>query len=113
MDRVLDRLAACDLIVFPYRPNAESASGAVREVAGLGIPMLCSPISTFEDVSEICFSTGGFTPFDIADAILQLYRDGPRLEAKRALQFSYVEKHSWKHVSERIFNIMRAELRDA
>jgi hypothetical protein len=111
-DRVIDRLSTCDLIVLPYQANAESASGAAREVAGLRVPILCTPVSTFEDLSEFCGSTRGFEPFDIADSIYALYHNKGELKVNTEIQSAYVKRHCWKAVSERLFNIIRSELRE-
>lgn len=112
MEDVRRRLSECDLLVFSYRPNAESASGALREVAGLQIPLLCTPVSTFGDLGDICFSTGGFEPIDIADAMCRFFFDAELARSRRDLQAEYVEAHSWASIGARLFNIIEVELRE-
>ncbi len=112
LDEVRRRLSKCDLLVFSYRPNAESASGALREVAGLQIPLLCTPVSTFGDLGGICFSTGGFEPVDIADAMCRFYSNAEMARSKRRAQAEYVEAHSWARIRMRLFNIVEIELRE-
>lgn len=110
MDEILRRLSLCDLIVFPYRPNSESASGAVREVVGLGIPILCTPVSTFGDIISFSIVSEGFDPIDIADAIYSIYIDREQLNSRKRIQQNYIDRYSWNAIGKRLSSIIRAEL---
>ncbi len=105
------RLQSCDLIVLPYDSNLESASGAIRDVLGTGVPILTTAISTFTDVEDIVFQTPTNHPFDLAKAIMKIYGDLDYRRSKHHEQMKYVEALSWKNAGNRISNIMLSEMK--
>lgn len=103
-----ERLSTCDLIVLPYDSNLESASGAIRDVLGLSVPILTTDVSTFTDVSDFVFKVPTNHPFDLASEILKLYEDEQFRASKMQKQTDYVHEHSWGVVASRISNIIQS-----
>ena len=62
-------LQAADLLVFPYQATGESSSAAVRHGLALAKPILVTPLSIFDDVSEVVYQMPGVTPQDMAAGI--------------------------------------------
>ena len=68
----LMRLAAADLIVFPYQATGESASGAVRYGIASGRPVAVTPLDIFDDVAQAVHVLPGTKAADIAKGITSL-----------------------------------------
>ncbi|MGE6743770.1 glycosyltransferase family 4 protein [Allorhizobium pseudoryzae] len=107
---VARRLADCDLLVLPYQNNQESASGAIRDVLGISVPILATSISTFNDVEEFIFTTKTNHPLDLAHKIMMLHSDPAYRASKMEKQMEHVQSLSWKIVTSRMANIMQGVL---
>ena len=103
---VVNRLQACDLIVLPYEKNMESASGAIRDVLGINVPILTTAISTFSDVSDVVFQAETNHPFELAHEIMKLHADQAYRLSKREAQIAHTESNSWENAASRMSNIM-------
>lgn len=95
----LKRLAACDLIVFPYQPTRESSSAAVRIGIGSGRPVLCSPVPIFADVADVVDFLPGTTAPEVRDGILAFLDDPERWQRLKERQEQWREQHDWRRVA--------------
>ncbi|RWX78758.1 glycosyltransferase [Neorhizobium lilium] len=107
---VSSRLSSCDLLVLPYDNNLESASGAIRDVLGISVPILTTDISTFSDVSDFVFKVTNNHPLNLASKILQLYSEPSKRVSKLEDQIAYVDGISWEKIGSRMSGIMRSVL---
>jgi glycosyltransferase involved in cell wall biosynthesis len=62
-------LRNADLVVYPYQVTGESSSAAVRMGLASGVPVAVTPLSIFDDVSDIVFQLPGVTPSELARGI--------------------------------------------
>jgi len=99
MEEVCARLSRCDILVFPYRDSAESASGAAHALAGLGIPLLCTASPIFADIQRVCHVAQGQDSYTIAGKLLALASDRTALRATLPAQTAYASKHAWRRVA--------------
>jgi glycosyltransferase involved in cell wall biosynthesis len=101
-------LAKCDLLVFAYQNTDESASGAVRAAMAACVPILCTPLPIFEDVSSVVDFSCGMSSHDLAASIERFIADAQlghdQLERRRRWQ----QKVSWSLLSTRIHNMLEA-----
>jgi hypothetical protein len=109
MAEVERRLAGCDVLVFAYQDSAESASGAARAVAGLGVPLLCTPSSIFSDLFEFCHVADGKDAYAIAGKLLALAQDRAALRATLPGLAAYAHQHAWRRVAAQLADVMRRE----
>ncbi len=65
----LARLAAADLLVFPYRPTQESASGAVRQALAVGRPVAVTPLPIFDDVADLVLRLPGASAAEMTQGL--------------------------------------------
>ena len=63
------KLSQSDLIVYPYQNSNESSSASVRHGIASGVPVLVTPISIFNDVSNVVDLLPGTTESLIAQGI--------------------------------------------
>jgi glycosyltransferase involved in cell wall biosynthesis len=108
---VIARLAATDLIVYPYQETQESASAAVKMGIASLTPIAVTPLPIFADVASVCHELPGIAPEDIARGIAALLADAPALDDLRARQRAWVSSHSWPALSRRLTNMISSELR--
>ena len=110
-----ERLAGADVVVFPYQSTQESSSAAVRFGLASGRPVVCTPLSIFDDVAGVVHRLPGTEPADIAVGLSELLADEQRLRALRERQQQWLAAHDWPLVSRRLWNTIRhfADLRRA
>jgi hypothetical protein len=96
INHVHQELSNADCIVFPYEENGESASGAIREVVGLGKPIIVSEASIFDDFREIAWTANVKDSKVFAEAIVSACtsEDESRIERLES-QIRYIEENSW------------------
>ena len=108
----LARLAAADLVVFPYQNTGESASGAVRYGLASGRPVAVTPLAIFDDVQTVTFRLPGQTPQDIAAGIAALMDDmaagAPRIRDTQANAARWRASHRYSRLGERLHGMLGA-----
>lgn len=97
----LTMLAKADLIVFPYQNTTESSSAAVRHGLASHRTVACTPLSIFDDVSEVVHLLPGNKPEQIAQGLLHLLTKPSLLEAKSAAQEKWLHAHAWSEIGRR------------
>jgi len=70
-EEITKKIAACDLMVFPYQKSDESSSAAVRTALGLSVPILVTPLEIFDEIQYLSFKIDGVSPENIADGIVK------------------------------------------
>lgn len=86
-------LQRADVIVYPYQVTGESASGAIRLGLATMKPVLVTPLSIFDDVSNLVFKTKSVSVEDIKVGILDI-RDKIR-EGDSAFMSVLQRRKSW------------------
>ena len=86
------RLAAeADIVAFWYHAGSfASASGAVRVGLATGVPVLTSPIGTFQDVRSVTYQ-----PDDLVDGVRRLLEDTPLRDRLTNGARDYCQTNSW------------------
>lgn len=105
---IVDLLAHCDLLVFAYQETGESASGAIRVAMSAGVPILCTPLEIFDDVSAaVDFSTGS-APQALAEAVLRFIANPALAQAQLNRRSRWQSKTSWPVLSKRLANMVES-----
>jgi FkbM family methyltransferase len=108
-EQLLTLLAQADLAVFPYDESAEGGSAAVADAIAVGLPIVVSPSSIFDDVRNVAL-TCGTDPRQLADGILDvLTADDRYLRMARATR-AYAERNSWKRVIETFTGLLTTDI---
>ena len=102
----LTRLAACDILVFPYGDTVESSSASVRMGLVSRRPVLCSPRPIFADVADTVAFLEGDSPDDIAQGVRALLSNNDRLARLAARQEEWLSRHSWSRVAQQLHAIV-------
>lgn len=107
---VLARLAAADIIAYPYRDTQESSSAAVRMGLSSLTPVAVTPVPIFADIAAVSHALSGPTPGDIADGLAGFIERADNI-ATADKQKAWVAAHAWPHLSARLDGLIRGELR--
>ncbi|SPJ25487.1 glycosyltransferase [Palleronia abyssalis] len=110
----LAELAAADILVFPYRPTQESASGAIRLALAADRPIAVSPLPIFDDVADLVTPLPGVSPetmavglLDIATAVGNGAQDTPVL-ARQARARAWCRAHAYPVLGPRLWRQLQA-----
>ena len=74
-EEIYKLLCISDIIVFPYKKNNESASGAVRNALLTDVPVLVSDEKVFDDIRDYVITLDSIDPKLIAENILKHISD--------------------------------------
>jgi glycosyltransferase involved in cell wall biosynthesis len=113
--QALDLLAGCDLLVLPYEPSPESASGAVRRALASGVPVAVTPVATFDELGDAVARLAGASPEAIAAGVAELLRDPVRRAQLQGRAAVWLRSVAWPLASRRLQGMLRglAETRRA
>lgn len=115
-EEIAEKIALCDLMVFPYQKSDESSSAAVRTALGLSIPILVTPLEIFEELQHLSFKIDGFSHQQIASDIIKslgnLY--GELNQYKRFIEEldEWKSKYSFSSVGYQLEGMIKAYYRD-
>jgi glycosyltransferase involved in cell wall biosynthesis len=101
-------LDTADMLVMPYKDTQESASGAVRYAISTNKPVVCTPISIFNDVADIVHFSQDTSPQSMAKKIEELLDDQNILNLKTQIQKRWIDEHDWVQISKRLQNIIKS-----
>lgn len=108
-DESFKYLDCSDLLVMPYRQTQESASGAVRYAISTNKPVICTPISIFEDVSDLVHFAKDESIEAMAQKIEELLSFEDIKNSKDEIQRKWINEHDWINISQRLVNIIYHE----
>jgi len=106
----LTRLAACDVLVFPYGSTTGSTSAAVRMGLASQRPVLCSPQPIFDDMAGVVVFLDGDGPEDIALGIRALLSGDAGLARLAKRQEAWLARHSWPQVAKQLQGIVERSI---
>jgi glycosyltransferase involved in cell wall biosynthesis len=107
-DELLARLAAADVIVYPYQETQESASAAVKLGLSSLVPVAVTPLPIFTDIASVSHRLPGVTPADIAEGLAE-FLDHADHTVLRERQKAWVDAHAWPNLSARLDGMIRGE----
>jgi glycosyltransferase involved in cell wall biosynthesis len=105
------RLAAADIIVYPYQITQESASAAVKMGLGSLTPVAVTPLPIFSDVAAVSYHLPGTGPADIAEGLTAFLANTGCITSLLDRQKAWAQAHSWVAVSARLDGLIQGELR--
>ena len=93
------RLSEADLLVFPYRPTTESASGAVRQALAVSRPIATTPLPIFDDVAGLTVPLPGFSPTAMTAGLGQMIDEMRAGSPDGAVARSRAQADHWRQVT--------------
>ncbi|MFA6117902.1 MAG: glycosyltransferase family 4 protein [Sphingomonas sp.] len=110
---LLDRIAAADVYVTPYRNPAQITSGTLAYAMGLGKPIVSTPYAHASEL--LADGYGSLVPFDdppaMADALLEILTQDAARRAMAARSYLRGRDMTWRRMVERSIMRMSAALR--
>ena len=109
-DRILNELSKFDLLVYPYQKTNESSSAAVRIGIASGSPVIVSPLSIFDDLTDRVDKLPGSSVDLIVEGIVPLIgrKDYKKNNKKRTKLKLWKDQHDFLVVARRLKNIIRS-----
>jgi FkbM family methyltransferase len=104
----LELLAGCDLLVMPYEPTLEAASGALRIALASLVPTAVTPIDIFRDAGPAVALLPGGSAAEIASGVATLLQDPDRRRALVDRQETWLAGRSWEKVGRRVLRMLEA-----
>ncbi len=102
----LQRLAACDLVVLPYRPSREAASGAVRGALNTGVAVAVTPIALFEELGDAVFRFDSIAVPDIECGLDRLLRDASLRTTVATAAQAWTAARQWPDTARRLLGLV-------
>ncbi len=106
--RRLELLSECDLMVMPYGPTQESASGAVRQALASGVATLVSDLPIFADLDGSVERLHATTPEVMAGDIARLLSQPALREAVQLRAQHWLQDHAWSRIAPRLDGMLEA-----
>lgn len=110
----MEKLAACDLLVFAYEDTGESASGAARFGLASGRPVATTRLPIFADVEPAVFQfeAGDATILarELGHLIERLRRQGEDIDAKMRESARWRQDHSYDRIAAQLTGLVQATL---
>lgn len=103
-DESMKYLKACDVMVMPYKPTQESASGAVRFCIAACRPMVTSKQKIFDEFKACAYQIEETKPELIADGIKQALNPSICNELVKN-EKSYMMKTSWYSTAKKFYQL--------
>jgi glycosyltransferase involved in cell wall biosynthesis len=109
-ETAMARLAASDIVVYPYQHTQESASGAVRIGIASGTAVAVTPLRIFDDVAAVSHRLPGTAPAAIAEGLATLLSDRARLNVAAKQRQAWAAAHEWSTLSARLDSLICDQL---
>lgn len=103
----IERLAAADVVIYPYQHTQESASAAVKFGIASLTPVACTPLPIFADIEGVSHRLPGISPEALAHGMHELLSNKRRLAELRDRQSAWVAAHDWRVLSRRLAGLVR------
>ncbi len=100
-------LQACDLLVFPYYPSNESASGAVRLAIASKRPIVVSGSGIFDELRGVAATAVSLEPEALAEMLGSLASKDARAPLERRVR-SFAAKNDWARVGSSVWGDLRS-----
>jgi glycosyltransferase involved in cell wall biosynthesis len=107
---VLTALHASDLVVLPYYPTGESASGALTFALSSRRPVVTTAQPIFSSVADVVRQIDSPEPALIAQAVEELLADSGERRRLATAASAYIESTSWPVVAEGYLALVRVAL---
>jgi glycosyltransferase involved in cell wall biosynthesis len=99
-------LQSADVVILPYAPSKESASGSVRRAMAAGRPVVVSDQSIFVDLTGIVETADATRPDEFAAEVIRILGDPRRHARIVSRQENWMEAHSSQKLAQRLFGMV-------
>lgn len=105
-DESMGYLQACDIMVMPYQPSMESASGAVRFCLAALRPTITTRQQIFDEFKECTYQIEASDKDQIVQAVHEVMQPGCR-KKMIAKTKKKVYEHSWYNQAREFYQLYR------
>lgn len=114
-EAIAAQLAACNLLILPYRETPESSSAAVRTAVACCPTVAVTPARIFTEVRNATLTLPGFETNHISQVIEQTWSGSNKSQLNKAHQARelWLAEHHWSKVANRHNKLIKAGTADA
>jgi glycosyltransferase involved in cell wall biosynthesis len=105
-DECIRSLSSCDLLVLPYDPTVESASGALRGALSSGVPTAVTPIALFDEAREAVYRFTGLDTASVQNGVELLLRDSQMRTGLQCAASAWLSERDWRRLAERMLGMI-------
>jgi glycosyltransferase involved in cell wall biosynthesis len=109
---IVSRLAATDMVVYPYQQAQERANAAIRLGLASLAPVVCTTLPICNELGSVIYRLPGAAAEEIAEGLRQLATSPSDLSEVAARQRAWVGAHSWLALGRRLEGLLRGEVTD-
>ncbi|MBN8923490.1 MAG: glycosyltransferase [Rhodanobacter sp.] len=95
IDEIIDGLSECDVVVLPYAPSNEGASGAANIALAAGVPLVVSDSRIFSSLSHLAKVVQPRTAHAFAEVIAELLDDDAKRQGLADKARNWAESNSY------------------
>ncbi|MBQ8189510.1 MAG: glycosyltransferase [Lachnospiraceae bacterium] len=100
-------LQACDVLIMPYKPTKESASGAIRPCLAVKRPLITTKQPIFDEFKAYTYQIESTETELIADAIRKMVEDKEMSAQYLSAINRYIEDTSWYATADKLYELYR------
>ena len=105
---IIELLHASDVVVMPYKPIKDSASGAVRYAIASHRPVIVTDTQIFSEFDREVYKIKDHSPQKIAAGILALFEDKELCNEIVKNAEKYSEENRWGNISKKYESVLRS-----
>jgi len=102
IDEVISGLASTSLVLLPYEPSVEGASGAANIAIAAGRPVVASKSDIFRPLADVCVIARKHEAGSYAKEIISLLRDNARLRMHSDAARRWASENSYAAAARRM-----------
>lgn len=95
IEDVISELRTVDVVIMPYDPSNEGASGAANIALAAGAAIVTSPSAIFQSLDGVVQNVGLNAPIEYAAAISKLLRSPAQIREMKSRARTWAEEHSY------------------
>ncbi|AAC07138.1 glycosyltransferase [Aquifex aeolicus] len=100
-------ISLMDVVVYPYQFTGESSSAAVRYAIATKKTIICTPLSIFDDVSDVVIFTASTDPYGIYMKLKEFISFPEKFKEYEERMERYLKAVNWESLGKRLSNIIK------
>ena len=107
IERSVELLGQCDLVVLPYQASSEASSAALRTALSAGACVAVTPLPLFDEAADAVVKLDGMDPETLADGIAGLLRDPQRRADSQRNASIWAQQREWGALATRLVSMLK------
>ena len=106
IEKIINNLHACDLIVLPYHMSNEGASGSAHIAISARRPVATSRQEIFSEIACVTYQIENNAPPTLAAGVANVLSSPILIQSLKNKAETYIKENSWALVADKYFKSM-------